>query len=537
MRLSLLVAAVFAAAPLEAQLGGLLKRPDAPADTAADTAAATQRVDDGSPRAAVVAYILAVREGRADDAAAFLVLPDSAEEPARLARRLKAVLDTYSWLDVARLSPAAAGDTADGLPRNLEEIGRIETGKGVPRPVRMERSRTGTGPAWRFTAETVEQIDGWYATLPDRWIREHLPTPLQREGPLALRWWQWIALVLLVPLSLAIALPLVRPTRRFLASLVARTETTFDDELLALSKRPLTLLWALLVVRLSIGWIALPAPAHAAALTVQRVLLVIAVFWILLRAVQVVQRGLPQSEWGTRNPGLKSLIPLMGRVVRLFLVLIGTLAVLAQLGYNVGALLAGLGIGGIAVALAAQKTLEHFFGSVSIGVDQPFRVGDFVRVEDIMGEIEAIGLRSTRIRSLDRSLISIPNGRLADMRTENFGARDRFRMLTTVGVTYGTPAATIRSIRDDIEALLRAQPETWPDAVVVRFSAFNAYSMDFEIMCWFLVPTFNDFREVRERVLLGIMEIIERNGASFALPTQTIHVASAPPAARQSVPI
>src|SRR5690606_10832654 len=121
---------------------------------------------------------------------------------------------------------------------------------------------------------------------------------------------------------------------------------------------------------------------------------------------------------------------------------------IAQFGYPVATILAGLGIGGIAVALGAQKSLEHFFGSVSIGVDQPFRVGDWVNVGGAEGEIEAIGLRSTRIRTMDRTVISIPNGQLAESRTENFATRERIRLRAIIGVEYGTSAAKMRLLRD-----------------------------------------------------------------------------------------
>src|SRR5690606_15231855 len=135
-------------------------------------------------------------------------------------------------------------------------------------------------------------------------------------------------------------------------------------------------------------------------------------------------------------------------------------------------------------ALGAQKSLEHFFGSVSIGVDQPFRVGDWVNVGGLEGEVEAIGLRSTRIRTAERTVVSIPNGKLAESQTENFAPRERIRLRTVIGLEYGTTAAQMRAIRDEIEQCLRAHPLTWPNRVLVRFCEFGASSLNIELFCW-----------------------------------------------------
>jgi MscS family membrane protein len=276
--------------------------------------------------------------------------------------------------------------------------------------------------------------------------------------------------------------------------------------------------------RILLRWIALAAPAQAFVVEVQKAIAIVAVFWLLLRAIGVLQNAMPSAKWTETHPALRSLIPLGARIARLVVFAVGVLTVIAQFGYPIATILAGLGIGGIAVALGAQKSLEHFFGSISIGVDQPYRVGDWVSVAGIEGAVEAIGLRSSRIRTIDRTVITIPNGTLAEAQSENFGERERIRFNTTIGVEYGTKAATMRLIRDEIEKLLRAHPKTWPDRVFVRFAGFGASSLDIEIFCWLETTAIDDFKEMREELLLGIMEIVEGNGAGFAFPTQTIHL-------------
>jgi MscS family membrane protein len=199
-------------------------------------------------------------------------------------------------------------------------------------------------------------------------------------------------------------------------------------------------------------------------------------------------------------------------------------AILAELGYPVTSLLAGLGIGGLAVALAAQKTVENVFGAFSIGVDQPFREGDLIRVDTVLGFVEAIGLRSTRIRTLDRTLVTMPNGKLADMRVESYAPRDRLRLNFVVGLVYATTSAQMREIIAGWEGLLRAHPKIWPDVVQVRFQAFGESSLTVEVQCWFQTSDWNEFIQIREDVLLQMMEVVERAGSQMAFPTRTVHV-------------
>ena len=202
----------------------------------------------------------------------------------------------------------------------------------------------------------------------------------------------------------------------------------------------------------------------------------------------------------------------------------GVLATLAAFGYPVTTVLAGLGIGGVALAFGAQKTVENLFGSVALAVDQPFRLGDFVKIEDFVGNVERIGMRSTQVRTLDRTLVSIPNGKLADMRIEDYASRDRIRFTCTVAGRLRHPEAQIQGILAGMEKVLRDHPKIWPDTVVVRFAGFGASSLDIEVMAWFLTTDYNVFRGCRQDTLLGFMRVVEAEGSSFAFPTRTVHL-------------
>jgi MscS family membrane protein len=356
-------------------------------------------------------------------------------------------------------------------------------------------------------------------------FERHLPDPLLAPGPRGLLWWQWLALPVLLALAAAAGAILGWVTRKILGHLAARTRTPWDDEILARAVGPITAFWAIAVYTALHPWLALTHAADEVLRHGLRAAVYLALFWGAARVVNVAFAFAGEAPWTRANPSLAGLLPLGRKMAKVVLVALGLISVLNELGFQVASLLAGLGIGGIALALAAQKTVENLFGSIAIGVDQPFRVGDFVKVEDFVGTVETIGMRSTRFRTLDRTLVTIPNGRLADMRSETFTARDRFRLFANLGVVYGTTGAQMRAVMAGLEATLRAHPKVWPDAVIVRFSEFRESSLNLEVMAWFLTADWNEFTAIRTEIFLRFLEVVEQAGTSFAFPTRTLHLA------------
>ena len=494
---------------------------------AADTAV---EVSLASPRRAIEQFLTLARAGQYSEAATFLDLPDSVREHAEeRARQLKAVLDRNLWIDLERLSPLAVGDTADGLPSGIDQIGTVRGADGVPVPIRVARNQSDADAAWRFTRTTTSRITLLYAALPGRWALEQLPEPLLRPGPFELLWWQWLAVPVLLALATAVGALSSRILRSVFVRAVKRTRSAWDDALVSRLSAPLTAAFSLLAALLLLQWLALYPPAELASRNVLRAGLFLVFFWSLARLVDVVCAVLSHSRWAS-SPSSRALLPLGARVAKVCVFGIALVAVLSLLNYPVASLIAGLGLGGLALALAAQKTVENLFGAFSLGVDQPIREGDFVKVDEFVGTVESIGLRSTRFRTLDRTLITIPNGRLADMRLESFTARDRLRLATIIGLEYQTSEMQMRAVLTGFERVLRQHPRIWPDAVVVRFREFAASSLDIEIMAWFQTADWNEFQLIRQEILLQFMAVVEQEGTSFAYPTQTVHIASTPAA-------
>jgi MscS family membrane protein len=286
--------------------------------------------------------------------------------------------------------------------------------------------------------------------------------------------------------------------------------------------RPLTVGFGVVVARLALPSLSLPANVEHTFESSLGVLLLAVVFWTLARAVDVGHEATSHTKWAANHQASRTLLPLGARIAKVALVLLAVIAVVAQLGVPVASLIAGLGIGGLALALAGQKTVENLFGAFAIGLDQPLREGDVVKVDNVQGTVESIGLRSTRIRTLDRTLIAIPNGKLSEMQIESFSERDRIRLNCKIGLDLDTKAVELRQVLEGFERVLREHPAIWEDTVIVRLLEIGDSALEIEIMAWFRTQSFDEFRLYRQEVLLDFMHVVEDAGTSISSPSTTV---------------
>jgi MscS family membrane protein len=301
-----------------------------------------------------------------------------------------------------------------------------------------------------------------------------------------------------------------------------------DAEFPARVAGPLRLLLA--VALFAAGSIAFALPPGGQNLIAQgaRIGVIAAITWLLLRAVDVFARAV-EHRFATRGQlAAVSVVPLGRRTVKVILFTLAMLAVLQHLGFNVTSLLAGLGIGGLAVALAAQKSVENLFGGVTLIADQPVRVGDFCRFGDRVGTVEDVGLRSTRVRTLDRTVVTIPNSQFAALSLENFAQRDRIWLNATIGLRYETTPDQLRHVLVALKRVLLSHPKIHPDPARVRFVGFGAYSLDVEIFAYVRTADINEFHAVREDLFLRIMDVVAESGTGFAFPSRTLYLAFDP---------
>lgn len=499
--------------------------------TAPASVAAAARAEATSPRAAFQAFRQACHAGRWADAAQFLSLDETTRSRGpELARKLNAVIESLFTLDPDSISGSAAGRLDDGLPPDIEQIAQVER-VNAPEPIRLGRVAADPHPYWAFTPATVERVDRWYRGLYSRWLRERLVamglSGLVREGPLDIYYWQWLAFPLIALVAWLFGRGLDATARPLVALVTRRTRSRWDDRVAEALGPPFTLAFTVLVFTTLSVFTDLNRESFWLLRALVRPVLTFAAFWAIWRISAIALAWATSQNWALSSASARNLLAIGTNISRALIIGVGAVAMLAAAGIPVGTVLAGLGIGGLALAFGAQKTVENLFGSVALALDQPIRVGDFVKVQDFVGTVEDIGVRSTRIRTPDRTLVSIPNGKLADERLESYELRDRMRLTATVGLTYDTTRAQMLAIIEGFEQALRSHPQIWPDGITVRFATLGASSLDIEVMAWFAVPTWADFQQCRQDVLLAFMAIVEGAGASFAFPTRTVHIASA----------
>jgi len=319
----------------------------------------------------------------------------------------------------------------------------------------------------------------------------------------------------------------------FFKRLAARTETTLDDKLFPALESPVKALIVVVGTVASIKVLKLSESADQVLGYAYTMAFSFVIFWGFLRAFNTVLDHFAEVA-REKQLGLAPFMPWIKKSLLAIVFVFGVLMIAQSLGADVKAALGALGIGGLAFALAAQDTIANIFGSVVVAIDQPFKIGETIRVAGNVGTVEDIGLRSTKLRLVDRSLMVLPNKTVASEVITNLARFNGRRIEQVIGLTYGTSAAKMEQIVTEIRRIIDAQPEVNPAETHVYFRDFSASSMDLWIVYVFRSPDFVRHMQVRQQVNLEIMRAVEAHGLSFAYPTQTVHVASLPPAAAKA---
>jgi len=291
----------------------------------------------------------------------------------------------------------------------------------------------------------------------------------------------------------------------------------------------------LLILALSSQWLISSLPLSLAVrqfwANVASPIAIAAVVWLLIVLTAEVETLFRRRMPAANFAAAASLLRLARRACDVLIVFVGLIAVLRYFRVDPTPALAGLGVGGIAIALAAQKTLENVVAGASLIFDQAVRVGDFLKMGEIVGTVDYIGLRSTRIRTLDRTIVSVPNSQIASASLETISARDQFWFHPIVGLRYETTAEQLRAVISGITRMLHDQSCVDGASVRARFIRMGAFSLDIEVVAYLRASDWNHFLEVQERLLFGITEIVARAGTEIAFPSQTMYVNATPGAA------
>ena len=440
-----------------------------------------------------------------------------------LARDIRELLNCCFDQPLASISDAQTGALDDGLPLDQERIGPLKIGdhRADIILVRVDRPN---GEIWLISSQTLEDVPALHALITESHVERVMPQSLQKYSMFGLSLAHWIAWLgsLLVPLLLFALLS-------FGATFVLDKAFRKDDnrrfflKLTAETRWPFILILAILVQIIALPRLGFPLRFRIVNLHVAGIALVILATAILRRLVTLFfdRTRVRLLRLDRTHPA--SLLLLGERLLKVLLIIAAGFAILSVAGVDTRTALTGLGIGGIAIAFGAQKTIENLLGGILLISDKAIAVGDLCAISDRLGIIEDITLRSVRMRTLEQTLLSIPAGILSQANIENFQTRTKMLMSFTIRLQYSATAAQISAVCNGIYDLLTHDVRVESSTVRVNLSDFGQWAIELQIWAYLLTPNILKFNEIRQDLLLDIAQTIENAGCRFALPSQTVY--------------
>lgn len=433
-----------------------------------------------------------------------------------LAEQLCEILDYGYYGDVQRLSDDPDGDLQDGLPPDRERVGTI-VARGRIFDLTLARTTVDGIRLWLFSEELVRAIPDLHAGVYSR-IETYVPDWSKRKV-LALQLWQWLGLVAALGVAFLVGRIVSRVAVRLLLRPIrfARTESI---EAIRGCAKPFGFMVALSILVASNTLLGLPLLLRARLMRLEGIALIVALAAFLFRLTDLASTAVVRwFETSGRDSG-GSVVKMSRRVTKALVVIFAAIIVLDGLGFNVSALVAGVGIGGIAIALAAQKTIENVFGGLSVIADQPVKVGEFFRLGDLSGTLEEIGFRSVRIRTSAQTLVTVPNANFSTMTLENFSRRPKCLFRHVISLRSDATLDQVRDVLARFRKIAEDHPRIEKNAGWIRLIRFGPFSQDIELFLFILTGDNSEFLGLQEEVLLAVREAVEAAGTSLAVPTQ-----------------
>jgi MscS family membrane protein len=519
--LSLLCAAVCVVAPLQKAHAQISLA--APATTTTSTTP-SDPLGRTTPSNAVLGFLKAAQAGDYSIAAQYLQMSPARRqsEGEQTASKLKFVLDHAFTGNLSHYNQAD-GVPQEGVPLGRQRLGTISAGDVEADLDLVRVNDPSAGRIWLISADTLAKLPELYDQVEARQVESKLPSFLVKHQYGGMPLWQWVAMILALPIAAglgwAVLAILEVPLRWWV-----RRHGQLDVANWRLVSGPAWLLAGTLIHQVFVLRLRMPLLPRHYYFQVTSIALILSGTWIVWRFVRWSLRRVRTRALAYGHAGTGSLILLGERMLKAVIFVLGVLAVLGNLGFNMSTALAGLGIGGLAIGFGAQKTIENLFGGVSVLGDEVFRVGDVCRFGDRTGVVEDIGLRSTRIRTDERTLVAIPNGTVATINLENFSRRDKILFKTNLGLRPESKADHVRFVIAEVRKLFYSHPKIETQSVRVRLTDIAGTSLNVEVFGYILTRDFNEFAAVREDLLLRMMDVMEDSGGGLALPSQTLYL-------------
>ena len=481
----------------------------------------------GNPRSSITGYLEAAAALDFEKAAQYLDLrnlPRDVEEigGAELARQFNHVLSRAVWLDDYTVSDSPEGLKGDGLPSYRDQLVVIKIKDGDV-PIWMQHVPRGDGEnIWKVSNRSValipELYDEYsYPSAIER-IRRWFPEDAQFLGFEAFKWFIMLAAAFISwPAFYLLGLVLIR--------VFVKPDSTTYNLWRKILTGPLVAVGILLVIGFVIQ--RLGAGAYAQEIMKAGTINTIVLIWALWSIANLIKTHKQEKLNAQGRPGAARLMQPITTFLKLFILLFAVLFWLNNIGVNISTVLAGLGVGGLALALALQKPIEDMMGALSLFSQAPIRVGDFCQYGNYTGTVEDIGLRSTRIRTLTNTLIHVPNARLAHVEIENFTAREKIRFWPTLRLRYDTTPQQLHQIKDGIFEMLEQHEEVHNDPLRARLTDFGEDAILIKVHSFMKTTDFPESLRIAEDLNFRIMDIVHGAGAQFALPGRAVQIESA----------
>lgn len=390
---------------------------------------------------------------------------------------------------------------------------------------------------WLFSSKTVDKVPQIFQGLTDNHtidtngdsavslpasvlLRSRMPSIL-KQG-FILEYWQWIGLFFIIVFG-SVADKVLAWVLKFNVGRWQKKHPSFE-KLDSHVLRPLGLMAMALIWWSGLNMLGLPDTALLILLVAVKLLVSLSGIWSAFRIVDIFDALWTTKALQTSNKFDDLLVPMISKSLKVFVVVIGIVFAADNLNIDVTSLLAGLGLGGLAFALAAKDLLGNFFGSVTVLLDRPFSIGDWVVIGDIEGSVEEVGFRSTRVRTFYNSLVTMPNSILTTTKIDNMGARRYRRMKTMLAVTYDTSPERIEAFCEGIRKIIQMHPYMRKDSYQVYFNEYGAASLDILVYVFWATPDWNTELRERHRFLLDVLRLARQLDIEFAYPTQTLYL-------------
>ncbi len=488
-----------------------------------------------TPYGTVFGFLQAAQSGDYSIAAQYLQMSPARRqaEGDALAMKLNVAMNR-AFAGSLRPSRQPEGTPQEDVPLDRQKLGTMSAGD-VDADLNLVRvTDPNAGKIWLIASDTLVKVPELYDQVEARQVESRLPQWTVKHQLAGMPLWQWFALLLLIPVAAGAAwllLVVLQVPLRWWARRHGQAELAQWRSV----SGPAWLLVGAVIHRILATYLGLPLlPRHYYNQTVA-VCVIVGFFWILWRIIRWFLQRVRNRALARGHSGTGSLMLLGERMIKAVVVIMALFLILGVLGFNMSTALAGVGIGTLAVGFGAQQTIANLFGGVSVLGDEVIRVGDVCKFGDRTGTVEDIGLRSTRVRTEERTLLAIPNGTVATINVENLSRRDKILFKTVLGLHTDTSAGDLKRVLAEIFRVVSTHPKIETSTTRVRLVEVTSSALNVELVCYVLTRDFNEFAEVREDLLLRVMKFVEESGTNLASASQTLYLGGDPASTKEKI--